>query len=160
MVTPHPMFRFVATANSSGGGDDSGLYPGVIRQNLALMDRFTALAVDYLDPQREEALLKKEFPDFTDAERGNMVKYANEIRKLFKGGKSEYVTNGAAQIEVTLSTRSLLRWGRIAWTYSGVRAQHVDPFVMGLMRAVGFKASAASQKTLKEIYQRVFDPKG
>lgn len=39
IIQPHLMFRFVATANTNGGGDDTGLYQGSQRQNLAWLDR-------------------------------------------------------------------------------------------------------------------------
>lgn len=50
LITPHPMFRFAATANSNGGSDETGLYQGVLRQNLALMDRFVLCEVTYPKP--------------------------------------------------------------------------------------------------------------
>ena len=40
IIPVHPRFRFVATGNSAGTGDGSGLYQGVLRQSLAWLDRF------------------------------------------------------------------------------------------------------------------------
>ena len=56
MITPHPKFRLVATGNSRGGGDQSGLYQGVLRQNLAFLDRFRLLEVGYPEPEDEMQL--------------------------------------------------------------------------------------------------------
>ena len=39
VIKPHPLFRFAATANTNGGTDETGLYQGTLRQNLAFMDR-------------------------------------------------------------------------------------------------------------------------
>lgn len=47
IITPHPMFRFIATANTNGGSDETGLYQGTLRQNLAFMDRFWVCEVPY-----------------------------------------------------------------------------------------------------------------
>ena len=55
-VRPHGKFRLVATGNSAGGGDRSGLYPGVLRQNLALLDRFRLMEVGYPEPAEREAI--------------------------------------------------------------------------------------------------------
>ena len=37
IIHPHPMFRVICTANSSGAGDNSGRYVGVQQQNLAFL---------------------------------------------------------------------------------------------------------------------------
>ena len=59
LIEPHPMFRFAATANTNGGSDETGLYQGTLRMNLALMDRFTVCEVSYPVPEIELRLLKK-----------------------------------------------------------------------------------------------------
>ena len=38
VISPHEMFRIACTANTNGGGDDTGLYQGTVRQNLALLE--------------------------------------------------------------------------------------------------------------------------
>ena len=61
-VRPHDKFRLVATGNSAGGGDRSGLYQGVLRQNLALLDRFRLMEVGYPEPAEEMQLLAGAVP--------------------------------------------------------------------------------------------------
>ena len=108
LIMPHAMFRFVATANSNGGSDETGLYQGVLRQNLALMDRFVLCEVTYPKPEAEEQLLEKTAPQLPEALRKKMVEYANEVRRLFMGESGNSYNTGS--IEITFSTRSLLRW--------------------------------------------------
>ena len=50
VISPHEMFRITCTANTNGGGDDTGLYQGAVRQNLALLDRYMAYEVGYSNP--------------------------------------------------------------------------------------------------------------
>lgn len=106
LVKPHPMFRFVATANSSGLGDSTGMYQGVQQQNLAWLDRFVIVEMEYPAPQVEEKLLADQFATIPVNIRKHMVTFANEVRKLFMGD-GDAMNN---QLEVTFSTRSLLRW--------------------------------------------------
>ena len=56
-IVPHQWTRTIATANTAGQGDDTGLYPGARPQSAALLDRFTSWAdIDYLSPpERQEA---------------------------------------------------------------------------------------------------------
>lgn len=157
VITAHPMFRFIATGNTCGSGDDSGYYQGVMRQNVALMDRFVVLMADYHTEKsgKELGLLGQTHPELPEKTRENMVKFANVVRTLFKGGEVDGVK--ASQVEVTMSTRALLRWATCALCYEPLRKQGGDPVLVGLMRACGYRGSLATQKTFKEIYQRVFD---
>ena len=56
-----------------------------------------------------EKLLSQRFPSLPETLCATVVDYANEVRKLFMGKAS--TGNLTNTIEVTFSTRSLLRWG-------------------------------------------------
>ncbi|NMU52996.1 AAA family ATPase, partial [Vibrio parahaemolyticus] len=58
IIIPHNKFRFIATGNSAGSGDQTGLYQGVLQQNLAFLDRFRIIEATYAEPSVEEAILE------------------------------------------------------------------------------------------------------
>ena len=153
IVVPHPMFRFVATANSNGGSDETGLYQGVLRQNIALMDRFWLCEVGYPTAKAEENLLGKVAPKLPQALRKKMVEYANEVRELFMGEKEHFAGNS---LEVTFSTRTLLRWADLTVRYQPLANQGISPVNYALDRALGFRASRESRAMLHELSQRMF----
>ena len=151
IIEPHPMFRFAATANTAGAGDESGLYSGTLRQNLALMDRFVLCQVDYPSEETEIALLTRKFPELPRSLCSTMVAYAGEIRRLFVGGDG--VTQ---QIEVTFSTRSLIRWADLTVRYQNLARQGIQPIRYALDRALGFRASRETRAMMGELCQRMF----
>lgn len=154
LITPHPMFRLCATANSNGGSDETGLYQGIQRQNLAFMDRFTLCEVGYPSPTAEESLLAKTAPRLPKDIRRKMVEYANEIRRLFMGEASNSFNGNS--IEVTLSTRTLIRWADLAVRYQPLASQGIFPVTYALDRALGFRASRETKAMLHELAQRIF----
>ena len=154
IITPHPMFRFVATANTNGGGDDTGLYQGTQRQNLAWLDRFTICEVGYPTADVEKSLLARRFPSLPEALCATMVEYANEIRKLFMGEAS--TGNLTNTIEVTFSTRSLLRWGDLTVRFQPLAHQGIQPVTYALDRALAYRASRETRAMLHELAQRMF----
>lgn len=150
VVPPHEDFRFIATGNTAGSGDATGLYQGTLRQNLAFMDRFWAVEVGYPSPVQEEEILKKSVPNLPAAIRGGLIEIAGNIRNLFSGEE-----NGP-QIEVTMSTRTLVRWAHMSWLFHGLSAQNINPIDHALDRALGFRAEPATREALHEVVQRVF----
>ncbi len=110
LVRPHPNFRFVACGNTAGQGDESSLYSATMQQNLATLDRFRVFEVSYVEEQAELKLLLDSLPDMNKAIAEKMVKIANAIRARHLGTDASYLS-------VTMSTRTLLRWSRIACDY-------------------------------------------
>lgn len=98
VVKPHDMFRFVATANSRGQGDEFGFYAGVRPMNIAMLDRFTMfIEVPYLDKDDEMRLLKTAYPKMTENERSEFCEFSQKVRQAFCNG----------EISKTLSPRGL-----------------------------------------------------
>lgn len=115
LVKPHPMFRVVVTGNSCGSGDETGAYMGVRQQNIAAMDRYRMVVVDYLDPEQEESLLTAKVPELNGHIAGKMVRLANEIRLLFTGDDER----PGGEISFPMSTRVLVRWAKLTVAYEG-----------------------------------------
>ena len=154
VIPPHPMFRFVATANTNGAADDSGLYQGTLRQNLAFMDRFWLCEVGYPPADAETRLLERLAPVLPDDLRRTMVEFANEVRRLFIG-------EGASQqpgetIEITFSTRTLIRWAELTQRFQPLARLGVQPVTYALDRALGYRASRSTRALLHELGQRMF----
>lgn len=145
LVIPHENFRFAATGNTAGAGDTTGLYQGTLRQNLAFMDRFRLVQVSYLEPAMEQSILAKTAPLIESSIREKMITVANEIRRLFLGE-----TDDAAAIEVTMSTRSLVRWAHLALAFKGA------PLSYSLDRALTFRAQPETREAIHQIVQRYF----
>lgn len=153
LVVPHPMFRFCATANTNGSTDETGLYQGTTAQNLAFMDRFWVCEVGYPAPEAEKELLGRLSPDLPETLREQMIQFAGETRKLFMGeGKGDFSNT----IEVTLSTRTLLRWADLILRFQPLARQGVQPVAYALDRALGFRASRETRALLHELAQRIF----
>jgi cobaltochelatase CobS len=85
VVEPHPDFRFFATANTIGVGDDTGLYTGTKILNEATLDRFGIVhRVGYL-PEAEEVKVVMDKSGMTDrALARGLVKVAHEVRNGFE----------------------------------------------------------------------------
>jgi cobaltochelatase CobS len=154
LIQPHPMFRFAATANTNGGSDSTGLYQGTLRMNLALMDRFIICEIGYPKPETEELLLSKAAPALPEVIHKKMVEYANEVRRLFMGEADNSFNSNA--IEVTFSTRTLLRWADLTVRYQPLASQGIQPVAYALDRALAFRACKETRAMLHEVAQRIF----
>jgi len=147
VIAPHPKFRLVATGNSAGAGDQSGLYQGVLRQNLAFLDRFRLMEVGYPDPADEMKLLADMVPNMPEPLRESMINVANQIRKVFMGGQ-----DGGGMLSVTLSTRGLMRWASLVATFKSAP----NALAYALDRALTFRAEPAEREAIHRIAKDVF----
>jgi len=97
-----PRFRFIATANTLGWGDETGLYAGTAPMNEALLDRFgTVITMGYPDAQNEiDRIVKRSGCDKSEAEK--MVVVATKVREA---QKNETTT-------ASLSPRRLIMWAK------------------------------------------------
>jgi cobaltochelatase CobS len=147
VIRPHPQFRLVATGNSAGAGDGSGLYQGVLRQNLAFMDRFRVVQVEYPEPVIEKQVVQQAVPKLPDLIVDKMIGVAGEIRRLFVGGPE-----GGAELTVTMSTRTLVRWAQLSLTFKGAP----QVFEYALTQALTARAERDQQVAIHRIAADTF----
>ncbi|MBU1195227.1 MAG: CbbQ/NirQ/NorQ/GpvN family protein [Proteobacteria bacterium] len=152
IIMPHPLFRFAATANTNGGSDETGLYQGTLRQNLAFMDRFWLCEVNYPTPEAEEKLLSIKAKGLPEDLRKKMIEFANEVRNLFMGESTDFNDT----IEVTFSTRTLIRWADLTARFQPLANQGIQPVTYALDRALGYRATKGTRSFLHELAQRIF----
>jgi cobaltochelatase CobS len=83
IVKPHENFRFVATGNTNGSGDDTGLYQATVQQDAATFERFSIVQeISHLPPEQEVAVIRSRAKvKAKDAEA--IVKFATAIRGRF-----------------------------------------------------------------------------
>ncbi|MCF8004261.1 MAG: AAA family ATPase [Chromatiaceae bacterium] len=147
VIHPHPQCRVIATGNSAGSGDGSGLYQGVLRQNLAFMDRFRVIQVDYPALELEQAVVQRAVPSLPSEIVTKMLVVASEIRRLFLGEDRE-----APALTLTMSTRTLVRWATLAVTFKGAP----QVFAYALNQALTARAEPEQREAIHRIAADVF----
>lgn len=141
LVPLHPDNVVVATANTVGQGDDTGLYAqGTRVQNYAQINRFgLTIRMQYLKPEQEKAMLMKRFDDLKQDEADAFIVTTNKVRDGFANN----------ELSVPLSTRDLINWVE-KYTFMG------DP-----MKAATFcflnRMSLEDADVCKGIIQRSFE---
>lgn len=139
VVKPHPNFRFFATGNSNGTGDETGLYQGVNIQNSANYDRFgIVLNKKYLSKADEMNILFKN-TKLNEGDAEAYVTFANQVRKAFDAG----------DISDTISPRSLLFAAKLGILLADHGA--------GLRLAFLNKLSQTDRLACMQFAQRQFD---
>lgn len=143
IVKPHKNFRVIITGNSAGTGDDSGLYSGVLQQNLAFMDRFRVLNIGYMSEDEEMDVLEEAVGKIPAEMRRKMIKVAADVRKQFLGDE-----NNSPQISITMSTRTLVRWALLTLTLS----KSVEtPYLEALNVALLNRAAPVEKEAIRTI---------
>ncbi len=138
VIRPHPNFRFVATGNTNGVGDESGLYQGTQLQNAANYERFAIVEkVQYMEPDIETLVLQSQ-ANLHKKDADLLVKYGNKIR----------TSVDASEMSMPISPRALIHAGKIG-TMRG-------DFVKGLELAYINRLSTIDREAARQLAQRLF----
>ena len=107
--------------------------------------------ITYPSRQVECGILHRMFPVLPTEVTDKMVDLANDVRKNFMGASSAHDA-----LEVTFSTRTLIRWAKLTVAFQPLARQGISPVLYALDRALGFRASAPSRMALREMTERIF----
>ena len=136
-ITPREGFRIIATANTIGKGDDSGLYAGTNVLNESFLDRFHCVfSVDYLPPPDERKVILGKAPQLGSPTATRMIKVANDLRKALKDGT----------VYSTFSTRRLIAWASKTVQIGDAK----QASIYTVMNRIGMD----DRKVFEEVFQR------
>ncbi len=141
LIKPHADFRFIATGNTNGAGDETGLYQGTQMQNAANYSRFEmTIKLDY-SPD-ESKIIKSKFEGIPEDDLKNLMAFASKIRTAYE---QRTITNTVSTRELIAATRWAILRGRekLNWLYGFERA-----FIRRLQSA----DAASVTKTLSGIF--------
>lgn len=137
VIKPHPNFRFVATGNTNGSGDETGLYQGTNLQNSANYDRFgMVIYKEYMKKADESKILQKR-AGLVKEDADKLVEFAGLVRDAYKSSK----------ISDTVSPRALINAGRL-----GVMR---GSFRQGVTLAFINKLTSVDREVVDGLAQRV-----
>ena len=144
VLRPHPAFRLLATANTVGLGDTTGLYHGTQQINQGQLDRWNLVTtLNYLPHAQETAIVLAKSPFFNKDDAGrqevaSMVRVADLSRAGFMAG----------DISTVMSPRTVITWAENTELF-GDRA---TAFRMTFLN----KCDELERTTVAEYYQRCF----
>jgi cobaltochelatase CobS len=102
VIVPHPDFRFVATGNSNGMGDETGIHRAVQRQDAATFERFSiVMQLSYLDESDEIQMVKEKA--------GVSAEHAKKLRTFADKIRSQF----PHEFPLTIGPRVLIKIGRL-----------------------------------------------
>lgn len=138
VIHPHPNFRFVATGNTNGSGDETGLYQGTTLQNSANYDRFGMVVhKKYMAAAAESLILQKRLK-MVPADADKLVSFANSVREAYD----------ASKISETISPRTLIFAATI-----GIKR---GSFVQGVTLSYINKLTKIDAEAVKGMAERIF----
>ncbi|MDE0173529.1 MAG: cobaltochelatase subunit CobS [Defluviicoccus sp.] len=141
VIRPHPAFRLMATANTVGLGDTTGLYHGTQQINQGQLDRWNLVAtLNYLPREDEEEIVLSKVPDYDD-EGGRktisaMVSVADMTRAGFMNG----------DISTVMSPRTVITWAENSRLFDDI----ATAFRMTFLN----KCDELERPAVAEYYQR------
>ena len=138
IIKPHPNFRFAATGNTNGSGDETGLYQGTNLQNSANYDRFgMVIHKKYMKKAAESQILQNQV-GLCKEDADKMVEFATLVRDAYDGAK----------ISDVISPRTLIYAAKIG----GLRGS----FRTGITLSFTNKLSKVDREVVEGLAQRIF----
>lgn len=139
LIKPHPNFRFVATGNTNGSGDDTGLYAGTKIGNAAAYSRFgVTIQIHYPAPAVEKSMLKGRLGVTQDAA-DKLVDFAGSIRTMYQQG----------ELSLPISPRELLSAAKLGLIKGG-------QFRKGIELAYSNRLDSTQGASVRAAAQRIF----
>lgn len=136
VIVPHPDFRFVATGNSNGMGDETGIHRAVQRQDAATFERFSiVMQLNYLDKDDEVAMLKEK-AQVSAAHAEKLWKFADKVRSQFPH-----------EFPLTIGPRVLIKIGRLGRLKGN--------FAHGVQLAYANRLPEAERKAAMDVAARI-----
>ena len=145
-VVPHQHFRMIATANTNGRGDETGLYSGTRALGTAFVNRFKPyIEVDYMTEDEEAELLHDKNPALDKDNCKTIARYATEHRTAFK------------QSDVTLacSPRDTLAFAASAVDYKRCFGSGSGWMMLALKHSILNAADSDDKQALEGLASRV-----
>jgi len=144
VLRPHGAFRLLATANTVGLGDTTGLYHGTQQINQGQLDRWNLVTtLNYLPHEQETAIVLSKCQAFDKDDEGrktiaSMVRVADLSRAGFMAG----------DISTVMSPRTVITWAENAEIFGDL----ATAFRMTFLN----KCDELERTTVAEYYQRCF----
>lgn len=138
VIKPHPHFRMIATGNTNGQGDETGLYNGTNMQNAANYERFGIVEqMPYMEKSIEANVIM--------LQTGIAKPQAEKLAEFAKRVRDEYA---AGKLSNPISPRSLIYAAKIG----DVRHN----FRIGLEKAFIARLSSVDREAATQLAQRIF----
>lgn len=138
LIKPHKNFRFCATGNTNGSGDETGLYQGTNLQNSANYDRFgMVIHKKYMKKTAESQILQNQV-GLTKEDADKLVEFASLVRDAYDGAK----------ISDVISPRTLIYAAKIGVMRASFRK--------GVTLAFTNKLSKVDREVVEGLSQRIF----
>jgi cobaltochelatase CobS len=122
MVEPHPEFCIMATANTVGAGDSTGMYSAAVKmQSKAAMNRYNIfIHVDYMKVSDEMDMIRKVVPDVHEKTIESLDKFVTAYRSAINIG--EITAPISPRNTITIAQYTTDFHGRIGVTQAFKRA--------------------------------------
>lgn len=142
-------FRFIATGNSAGQGDTSGVYGGETVSSSAFFNRFQKYRVDYLTVDQETELLSQLVPGLADT-RTQDKPMTRLMAELARHVRDNFVSRGG-DLRTVISTRDLCVWALETVRYKNLHVSD-EPCYEALRDTVLNGASPEDDETITKLW--------